>query len=114
MKNFIQDDDAITVLAPSGGVSSGDGVLVGALFGVASSTAAEAVPVVLATEGVYSLPKKSSATFASCGLVSWNVALKECDAPGTGCAPIGVAITAAGNGAATVAVRLNGTATVAA
>jgi predicted RecA/RadA family phage recombinase len=35
MKNFIQDDDCITVAAPSGGVTSGGGVIVGSLFGVA-------------------------------------------------------------------------------
>lgn len=33
MKNFIQRGDVITVTAPTGGVSSGQGVLVGNLFG---------------------------------------------------------------------------------
>ena len=36
MKNFIQRGDVITVTAPTGGVTSGQGVLVGNLFGIAS------------------------------------------------------------------------------
>lgn len=39
MKNFIQRGDMITVTAPTGGVTSGQGVLVGNLFGVAAKTA---------------------------------------------------------------------------
>lgn len=41
MKNFIQRGDMITVTAPTGGVTSGQGVLVGNLFGVAATTVAE-------------------------------------------------------------------------
>ena len=33
MKTFIQNGHVITITAPAGGVSSGDGVLVGSLFG---------------------------------------------------------------------------------
>ena len=40
-KNYRQDDDIITVTAPEGGVKSGAGVVLGALFGIAGADAAE-------------------------------------------------------------------------
>ena len=36
MKTFIQNGDVITVTAPTGGVASGDGVIVDSLFGIAA------------------------------------------------------------------------------
>lgn len=111
MKNFIQDDELIEVNAPAGGVTSGDGVLVGNLFGVAVTTAPTGAKVNLLTEGVVRLPKRLSATFASCGAVSWDIAAKRCDAPSSGLAPIGVATEAAGSGSPFVTVRMDGVAT---
>lgn len=113
MKNFIQDDDIIEVTAPAGGVSSGDGVLVGNLFGVACATVAAGGRVNLATEGVFELPKLNTAVIAEGAKVSWDSAAHRCDAPGTGLYPIGVAV-AAGNGATSVKVRLDGVSTAAA
>lgn len=114
MKNFVQEDELIEVTAPAGGVTSGDGVIVGALFGVAVTTAASGERVNLLTEGIFDLPKPTTTTFASCGAVSFNIATRECAAPGTGKYPIGIAIAPAGNGATTARVRLNGVATAAA
>jgi predicted RecA/RadA family phage recombinase len=65
MKNFIQRGDMITVTAPTGGVTSGQGVLVGSLFGVAATTAAEGESVEIDTVGVYELPKLVSAVIAA-------------------------------------------------
>lgn len=114
MKTFIQNGASITVAAPAGGVTSGDGVIVGALFGVAATTAAEGETVSLATVGVFELPKPTSTTFTSCGAVSFNISTRECAAPGSGKYPIGIAIEAAGNGTGTVKVRLDGVSTAAA
>lgn len=41
MKNFIQTGAMITVPAPTGGVASGQGMIVGGLFGIAATTAPE-------------------------------------------------------------------------
>jgi plasmid stabilization system protein ParE len=49
MKNYIQEGRMISVAAPAGGMASGDGVVVGALFGVASKTAAAGETVTIAT-----------------------------------------------------------------
>ena len=102
MKNFVQRGDIITVTAPAGGVTSGQGVLVGNLFGVAAKT------------GVYELPKLASAVIAAGARVAWDNTAKQVVLPGTGMVPIGIATLAVGNGVATVRVRLDGVATQAA
>jgi predicted RecA/RadA family phage recombinase len=114
MKTFIQNGDVITVPAPTGGITSGDGVLVGNLFGVATRTAAEGEPAEVATTGVYTLPKAASAVLALGARVSWDNAAKVVMTPGNGRYPIGIATEDAGNGATTVAVRLDGIGTAAA
>jgi predicted RecA/RadA family phage recombinase len=114
MKNFIQRGDMITVAAPTGGLTSGQGVLVGNLFGVAAKTAAEGESVEIATVGVYELPKLVSAVIAAGARVAWDGTAKQVVVPGTGMVPIGIATVAAGNGGTTVRVRLDGVATAAA
>lgn len=114
MKNFIQRGDVITTTAPTGGVSSGQGLLVGNLFGVAATTVAEGESVEIATVGVYELPKLVSAVIAAGARVSWDDTAKQVVLPGTGMVPIGIATLAVGNGATAVRVRLDGVATAAA
>jgi predicted RecA/RadA family phage recombinase len=114
MKNYIQEGRMITVAAPAGGVASGDGVVIGALFGIASKTAAAGETVTIATEGVFDLPKLASAVIAAGDAVAWDDTANQVNAPSTGRYPIGIAIEAAGNGVATVRVRLDGIATAAA
>ena len=111
MKNFIQTGHMITVPAPTGGVVSGQGVIVGALFGIAATTAPEATNVEIATTGVYDLPKAPATVFALGDRVAWDDAAKVIAPPAAGLYPVGIAITAAGNGAVTVRVRLDGVAT---
>jgi len=114
MQNHIQEGYMITVAAPAGGVTSGDGVVIGALSGVASKTAAAGETVSIATTGVFDLPKLASAVIAVGDKVSWDDTAKQLNVPGTGRYPIGTAIEAAGNGATLVRVRLDGVATAAA
>lgn len=104
----------ITVTAPAGGVASGEGVLIGNLFGVAATTAAEDQSVEVATVGVYELPKLASAVIGAGARVAWDDTAKQVVLPGAGKVPIGIATLAAGNGAITVRVRLDGIATAAA
>lgn len=114
MKNYIQEGRMITVAAPAGGVTSGDGVVIGALFGVATKTAAAGETLTIATEGVFDLPKLASAVIAAGDTVAWDNSAKQVNVPGTGRYPIGTAIVAAGNGVTTVRVRLDGIAMAAA
>lgn len=114
MKTFIQNGDVITVVAPTGGIQSGDGVIVGALFGVAAFTTAEGEAAEIATRGVYVLPKEPTAVIAAGAQVAWDASANQVDLPGTGLYPVGIATEAAGDGVTTVRVRLDGVATAAA
>ena len=114
MKTFIQNGNVITVIAPTGGIVSGAGIIVGSLFGVAAFTAAESEPVEIATTGVYELPKDSTAVIALGDRVSWDDAAKQIKLPALGLYPVGIATEAAGSGVTTVKVRLDGVATIAA
>jgi predicted RecA/RadA family phage recombinase len=114
MKNYIQEGRIITVAAPTGGVTSGDGVVVGALFGVSTKAAAAGETVGIVVEGVFDLPKLASAVIAAGDKVSWDDTAKQVNVPGSGRYPIGTAIEASGNGATTARVRLDGIATAAA
>ncbi|MEI6558606.1 MAG: capsid cement protein [Rhodospirillaceae bacterium] len=113
MKNFIQDGAALDLTAPRS-LTSGEGFVVGAIFAVAAAAAANGAPVIGATEGVFELTKKTATVFSAGDLVSWDNTNHRCDAPGSSLYPIGVATAPAGNGAATVLVKLNEVATVAA
>ena len=114
MKNYIQAGKVISVTAPTGGVASGDALVVGNIFGIAAYGAAAGDPVEVATTGVFQLPKASAAVLTVGARVSWDDAAKQVDVPGTGRFPIGVAVEDAGSGVTSVAVRLDGVATVAA
>ena len=111
MKNFIQTGHMITVPAPTDGVTSGQGMIVGGLFGIAATTASEGDNVEIATTGVYDLPKAPASVFALGDRVAWDDTVKVIAPPAAGLYPVGIAITAAGNGAVTVRVRLDGVAT---
>ena len=114
MQNYIQNGQVITVVAPAGGVTSGEGLIVGNIFGVAAYSAAEGDPLELATTGVYKLPKATAAVLTVGARVAWDNTAKNINVPGAGRFPVGVATEAAGNGITSVAVRLDGVGTAAA
>lgn len=114
MKNHIQKGDIITVPAPAGGIVSGEGAIIGNIFGIAAYAAAVGEPVELATTGVYQLPKATAAVLTVGVRVAWDNTAKNINVPGTGRFPVGIATEAAGNGIISVAVRLDGIGTVAA
>jgi len=64
MKNYVQKGDAIEVVTPSGGFTSGQIVVVGALAGVCSGKYAEGETAVVCLEGVYTVPKVASGAIA--------------------------------------------------
>jgi predicted RecA/RadA family phage recombinase len=71
MKNYNQSDDTIEVTAPAD-VNSGDGVLVGKLFGVAEFSAKAGERVNISREGVYNLPKTSAQAWVEGDLLYWD------------------------------------------
>ena len=108
MKNFIQPGDTLTVTAPAGGVSSGDAVEIGKLFGVAAFDAAVGDPVEVTVAGVFELPKVSTDVIAVGDLLYWDAgqaALSNSQST-TGELQVGYATKAAGNGVLLVDIRL--------
>lgn len=111
MKNYIQEGNIVTIIAPVGGVVSGQGLLIGNLFGVITKDAAEGESVEMAVEGVFNLPKASAAVLGQCARVSWDADNSLVVAPASGMPPIGTILIAAGNAITTARVRLDGIST---
>ncbi|MBF0145983.1 MAG: DUF2190 family protein, partial [Magnetococcales bacterium] len=88
-------------------VNSGEGLMVGSLFGVAVSTAAINENVEISTTGVVDLPKASGAITQGAKIYWDNTAKNVTTTVGTNTL-IGCAIVAAAVGDVTVRVRLNG------
>ena len=109
MKNFVQPGNTVTVVAPVA-VNSGDGLLVGALFGVATATAAIGTNVEMITVGVVDLPKAAVAVTQG-AKVYWDDTAKNVTTTSAGNTLIGCAIVAAAVGDGTVRARLNGVVT---
>jgi len=108
MKNYIQRGDDLTLAAPYD-VDSGDGVLIGSIFGVAAIDAASGDDVDISTRGVFSLAKAGVAVTLGAPIY-WDDTAKvvTTDDDSGGNPKIGAAVAAAADVAATVAVRLNG------
>ena len=109
MKTYIQPGHAITLLAPYA-VASGDGLLVGAIFGVASHDAASGAEVETQLTGVLDLAKVASQAWTAGAKVYWDNTAKRVTNVASGNTLVGVAVLAVGSGADEVVgrVRLNG------
>jgi len=107
MKNFVQAGENITVTAAAA-TTSGDGVKIGNLFGIASGDAETGDPLVLVTAGIFDMPKVAADDFTLGATVYWRSSDGLVTTTSAGNTKVGVAVSAAGNGAASVRVRLNG------
>ena len=109
MKNYIQPSNTITLTAPYA-VASGDGLLVGSIFGVATGTAALGEAVEAALVGVYDLKKVASQAWAAGDKIYWDNTAKNTTKTLTSNTLIGVATEAVAGGATDLIgrVRLNG------
>jgi len=109
MRNYVQPGKTITLTAPYA-VASGDGLLVGAIFGVAAGIAALGEPVETALVGVFDLKKVGSQAWAVGDKIYWDNTAKEATKTTTGNTLIGVATEAVGGGSGDTVgrVRLNG------
>jgi predicted RecA/RadA family phage recombinase len=113
-KNFVQEGEVVTLTAPGGGVSSGSGYIVGALFAIATADADAGEEFEGALTGVWTLPKSTPLQINEGAAVAWDNSAHDVVAPASGKYPIGVAVKAAGSSDAVCHVRLNGVATAAA
>lgn len=100
--------EVLEFAAPSGGVTNGDGVQIGQIFGVAATTAAQGLPFRLIVVGVHPIKKTSAQAWTEGALVYWT-GTEATTTSGTNLL-IGCAAAEAANPSATGMVRLNGTA----
>jgi predicted RecA/RadA family phage recombinase len=77
MQNFIKPGDVVTVPAPAE-VVSGQGVLVGSLFGVAQHDAESAADVELVLRGVFDMPKADEQAWTVGVRIYWDDTEGEC------------------------------------
>lgn len=105
MKNFIQPGHQLSVPAPAA-VTSGQGVLVGSLFGVAVHDAASGEPVELALIGVYRLAKATGSAWTVGARLYWDDTAKNVVTTASTNKLIGVAAQAADSAATSGAVLL--------
>jgi predicted RecA/RadA family phage recombinase len=113
MKNLIQPGDAITVTAPTGGISSGDRIVIGNLFGICATDAGPdgrgrtSLTGVLGVLGQW--PDRDGAK------VWWSTTdAKVQERYGGRALPDGTAVKATGTSDTTLRVRFDGVAVVAA
>lgn len=76
MRNFIQEGNVIAVPATLP-IKSGDGVMTGALFGVAAHDAESGELVSIATSGVFWLPKTAAQAWNIGQAIYWDAANGE-------------------------------------
>ncbi len=105
MKNYVQKGERMVAIAPSGGVTSGDLIIVGAVAGVAETSALEGEEVVIVCDGVFSL-KKAAVAVAQGAKLYWVSADKNVTTTASGNTLIGRAWSAAAEDAAVADVKL--------
>lgn len=109
MKNYVMHGDAIDVTTPVGGLTSGVGALIGAMFGVAKLTTVAGDPNVLLTTGVFDMAKEgagSGQAWAVGDLVYWDNANKRLTKTSAGNTKVGYAVDVALTTATVGRVRL--------
>ena len=98
MKNFVESGDQLTLAAPYDR-TSGQGALIGSLFGVASGDVLSGASGVFLTKGVFDLVKIGSQAWTVGAKVYWDDTNKRCTTVASGNTLIGVAVAAVGSGA---------------
>lgn len=106
MKNYVQQGENLTLLAPRD-LASGDGFLVGSIFAVASSNAVNGAAVAGVRLGVFDLPKATGAISAG-AKVYWDNTAFNLTTTATSNTLVGAAVQAAGSADATARVVLSG------
>lgn len=107
MKNFTQEGDTLSLTAPYE-VASGAGMLIGSIFAVATSGAANGAAVEgFVGPGVVSLAALSTDTGTVGALMYWDNTNKRLTATASGNTKVGVLTVAKANGETTATVRLS-------
>ncbi len=106
MKNYVQDGGILTASAPRA-VSSGDGALIGSVFGIACGTYANGAEGEFKLEGVFDQPALNTDTASVGALAYWDNTNFRVTTSASGNTKIGFFWLAKTNGQTTARVRLN-------
>lgn len=106
-KNLVQTGDTLTVIAPYD-VTSGGGVLVGKLFGIAEYTATAGDEVEITRRGVYDHAKTSAQAWTQGADIYWDDTAKVFTTTATSNTLVAKAAQVAVNPSAVGRVVLNG------
>ena len=108
MQNYVQRGDRITVPAAPAALESGEPVLIGSLFGIACGPVESGAEVVLATVGVFEIPKTSALAIDQGDAVYWDVGEAAVNKTAADNYLVGYAVEDAANPSAMCKVRLAG------
>jgi predicted RecA/RadA family phage recombinase len=102
MRNYVQPGDSLAMAVPyATGVVAGEGVLVGALFGVAAVDGAQGAVIECQTKGVFDLAKQPALAITVGTRLFWDDTNRRLTTA-TGNFQVGIATEAAGASDATV------------
>lgn len=112
MRNYVQPGENMTFTAPGGGVVSGLGYLIGALFVIATTTQDAGDLFVGLAVGVVSYTKPGTQAWTEGAKIYWDDGAKKMTTTAGGNTLVGTAAEAVGSGAdeTTGKVRLDGVA----
>lgn len=106
-KNFVQEGRVVTVTAPYT-LTSGQGCLVGSLFGVALADIANGADGDVATEGVFDVTKLSTDVVTQGALLYWDQGNRRLTITASTHKLVGLATRADGNGVLTARILIRG------
>jgi predicted RecA/RadA family phage recombinase len=116
MRNYVGVGDSITVTVAAGSdavdLSSGDGYLIGSIFGVAAYDAAIGEDVVLKLTGIFTLAKTTSQAWTVGQKAYWDASTAKVTTTAGSNKLIGVITAVAESAATTGQVRLSGAFTI--
>ena len=104
MKNYVQVGDVLELTAPYAR-NSGEGALVGSIFGVACTTVANGAKASFAVKGVFDVAKATGAITEG-ALVYWDNTALNVTTTASGNTLIGHAVAAAQSGDATARILI--------
>ena len=108
MRNYVQPGNSLAIAVPyAGGILSGQGVLVGALFGVAAVDGAQNATIEAATQGVFDITKEPALAITAGARLFWDNTNRRLTTTATGNFQVGIAALAALTADTTVRAWLN-------
>jgi predicted RecA/RadA family phage recombinase len=106
MKNFVSQGHALDLTAPSGGVTSGKGVKIGAIIAIALVTAAAGATFAGLVTGVVNVDSDTGTAWAVGDIVYWDDTNKVFTKTSTSNTKAGYVVTAKASGDTSAHVRL--------